>query len=138
MDGHVSKLGDIYSYGILLLEMFTGKRPTNEIFKDDLNIHMFVSMAFPNHVMDIVDPSLLSEEENEDNGAEESMIMSFESQMNNKKKAEDFLVPVMRIGLICSSTSPSERMAMNIVVNELKAIRDSFLKSNDKNKERRR
>ncbi|KAJ0086289.1 hypothetical protein Patl1_07624 [Pistacia atlantica] len=39
MDGHVSRPEDIYSYGILLLEMFIGKRPTDEMFKDDLNIH---------------------------------------------------------------------------------------------------
>ncbi|XP_031251503.1 probable LRR receptor-like serine/threonine-protein kinase At3g47570 [Pistacia vera] len=108
MDGHVSRLGDIYSYGILLLEMFTGKRPTDEMFKDDLNIHNFVSMAFPNHVMDIVDPSLLFEEENEDDGVEETMMRNFETQRNNKKKMEEFLVLVLRIGLMCSTTSPRE------------------------------
>ncbi|KAJ0085563.1 hypothetical protein Patl1_07631 [Pistacia atlantica] len=129
MDGHVSRLGDIYSYGILLLEMFTGKRPTDEMFKDDLNIHNFVSMAFPNHIMDIVDPSLLFEEENEEDGVEETMMRKFETQRNNKKKMEEFLVLVLRIGLMCSTTSPRERMTMNDVVNNLKAIRDSFLKS---------
>ncbi|KAJ0086344.1 hypothetical protein Patl1_07638 [Pistacia atlantica] len=140
MDGHVSKLGDIYSYGILLLEMFTGKRPTDEMFKDDLNIHNFVSMAFPNHVMDIVDPSLLLEEEDEDkdDGGEETTMRNVESQGNNKKKMEEFLVPVLRIGLMCSTTSPRERMRMNDVVNNLIAIRDSFLKSKDRNRRMRR
>ncbi|KAJ0086288.1 hypothetical protein Patl1_07625 [Pistacia atlantica] len=118
--------------------MFTGKRPTDDMFKDDLNIHRFVSMAFPNQIMDIVNPSLLFEEETEDNGIEESLRRNFEFQLNNKRKMEDFLVPVMRIGLMCSKTYPRERMAMNDVVNDLKAIRDSFLKSNDRNKQRRR
>ncbi|XP_044510117.1 probable LRR receptor-like serine/threonine-protein kinase At3g47570 [Mangifera indica] len=137
VDGHVSRLGDIYSYGILLLEMFTGKRPTDELFKDDLNIHKFVSMAFPNHVMDIVDPSLLFEEENEDDRMEEAIVRNFESQRNNKKKMEEFLLPVLRIGLTCAATSPGERMKMNDVVNNLKTIRDSFLKSKDRNRGRR-
>lgn len=42
MDDHASKLGDIYNYGILLLEMFTGKGPTDDMFKEDLNIHKFI------------------------------------------------------------------------------------------------
>ncbi|KAJ0086657.1 hypothetical protein Patl1_07647 [Pistacia atlantica] len=96
MCGQVSMLGDIYSYGILLLEMFTGKRPTDEMFKDDFSIHKFVFMAFPNHVMDVVDPSLLFEEENED-GIEESII-DIESGINNKKLLEECLASVLRLG----------------------------------------
>ncbi|CAN1306611.1 Putative receptor-like protein kinase At3g47110 [Linum perenne] len=38
----VSILGDVYSYSILLLEMFTGRRPTNKTFKDDLSLHNVV------------------------------------------------------------------------------------------------
>ena len=47
MGNEVSTFGDIYSYGILLLEMFTGKRPTDNIFKDDLNLHDFARGALP-------------------------------------------------------------------------------------------
>ncbi|XP_044510116.1 probable LRR receptor-like serine/threonine-protein kinase At3g47570 [Mangifera indica] len=78
-DGHVSRLRDIYSYGILLLEIFTGKRPTDGMLKDDMNINQFISIALPNHVMDIVDPALLFEEENEDVGKEEATLRNFES-----------------------------------------------------------
>ena len=65
MGGQVSTLGDIYSYGILLLEMFIGKRPIDEMFKDGLSIHKFIAMAFPEHFMDIVDPSIFLEENEE-------------------------------------------------------------------------
>ena len=36
MGGQVSPLGDIYNYGILLLEMFIGRRPTDEMFKEEI------------------------------------------------------------------------------------------------------
>ncbi|PRQ60888.1 putative protein kinase RLK-Pelle-LRR-XII-1 family [Rosa chinensis] len=39
MGGAVSTYGDVYSYGILLLEMLTGKRPTDDMFTDDTNLH---------------------------------------------------------------------------------------------------
>ncbi|XP_058099922.1 probable LRR receptor-like serine/threonine-protein kinase At3g47570 [Magnolia sinica] len=62
MGRKASMHGDVYSYGILLLEMFTGKRPTDEMFKDGLSLHQFVKTALPDGVMDIVDPRLFSEE----------------------------------------------------------------------------
>ena len=51
MGNEVSTLGNVYSYGILLLEIFTGKRPTNNIFKDDFNLHDFVKGALPERVI---------------------------------------------------------------------------------------
>ncbi|CAK9141317.1 unnamed protein product [Ilex paraguariensis] len=35
----------VHSYGVLLLEMFTGRRPTDDRFKDSLNLHNYVSRA---------------------------------------------------------------------------------------------
>ena len=59
MENEVSTYGDVYSYGILLLEMFTGKRPTDNIFQDGLNLHDFVNAALPEGIIDIIDPTLL-------------------------------------------------------------------------------
>ena len=50
-------MGDIFSYGILLLEIFTRKKLIDKMFIDGLSIHKFTSMALPEHVMDIVEPS---------------------------------------------------------------------------------
>ncbi|XVF24082.1 hypothetical protein REPUB_Repub13aG0096500 [Reevesia pubescens] len=47
MGSELSTKGDVYSYGILLLEMFTGKRPTDEMFKEGLSLHNFVAAALP-------------------------------------------------------------------------------------------
>uniref|UniRef100_A0A0E0G3L6 Protein kinase domain-containing protein n=1 Tax=Oryza nivara TaxID=4536 RepID=A0A0E0G3L6_ORYNI len=55
LGNEVSILGDVYSYGILLLEMFTGKRPTGTEFKEALSLHNYVKMALPDNVIDIAD-----------------------------------------------------------------------------------
>ncbi|CAN6724150.1 unnamed protein product [Malus baccata var. baccata] len=57
--GQVSILGDVYSYGILLCEIFTGKRPIDDMFKGGLTIYQFVALALPDHVMDVIDHSII-------------------------------------------------------------------------------
>ncbi|ONI27182.1 LOW QUALITY PROTEIN: hypothetical protein PRUPE_1G072900 [Prunus persica] len=42
------------------------------------------------------------------------------------RRLEECLVSVMQLGLSCSAISPTERMLMNVVVNQMKAIRDSY------------
>ncbi|XP_004305138.1 PREDICTED: probable LRR receptor-like serine/threonine-protein kinase At3g47570-like [Fragaria vesca subsp. vesca] len=135
MGAKVSISGDIYSYGILLLEMFTGRRPTDDVFKDDLSIHQFTAMALPDHVMDIVDPSLLierDEENDKDDGRDQNHVQERPRRHQDpdlvKRRGEECLVSVMHVGVLCSSISPTERMFMDVIVNKLKAIRDSYLK----------
>ena len=63
LGNEISTYRDVYSYGILLLEIFIGKRPTDNIFKDNLNLHDFVEGALPERVINIVDPIILWERE---------------------------------------------------------------------------
>jgi len=44
MGSKISTEGDIYSYGIVLLEMLTGKRPTDELFDDGFTLHNMLRM----------------------------------------------------------------------------------------------
>lgn len=55
--------------------------------------------------MEIVDLTLLFEEENEDGRKEEATLRNFESPMHNRKNAEELLVLVMRIGLVLHNIS---------------------------------
>ena len=135
MGNQVSTLGDIYSYGILLLEMFIGKRPTDEMFKNGMSIHQFTAMALPEHIMDYVDSSMFFEEDEEDvdDDVEEKQIIEEDFNVNVNSKIKDCLISVFQIGLLCSKTSPDERIPTNVVVNEMKAIRDKFLKHKKQN-----
>jgi len=47
--------------GVILLEMFIHRRPTDAMFKDGLSIAKFTEINFPDNVLQIVDPQLLQE-----------------------------------------------------------------------------
>ncbi|XP_058088743.1 probable LRR receptor-like serine/threonine-protein kinase At3g47570 [Magnolia sinica] len=119
MGGKASKYGDVYSYGILLLKMITGKRPTNDMFKDNQSLHHFAKSAFPEQVMEIIDPRLLQE------NAE--AFLDSENHNNLKNKMRDCLVALVRVGVSCSAESPGERMEMREIAMEMHAVRDLYL-----------
>mgnify|MGYP001005079633 CR=1 FL=1 len=54
----VSAAGDIYSFGILLLEMFRGRSQTEGTFGDSLGLHKFVEDALPDRTLEIADPTI--------------------------------------------------------------------------------
>uniref|UniRef100_A0A804J1H3 Receptor kinase-like protein Xa21 n=1 Tax=Musa acuminata subsp. malaccensis TaxID=214687 RepID=A0A804J1H3_MUSAM len=122
--GHkVSVQGDVYSYGMLLLEMFTAKRPTDDGFKEGLNLHRYVERALPKHVVEIIDPNLSL------GGGEGEACRSSPSANESSMRAVECIASVLRVGVSCSKGSPKERMQMEDVIRELHDIKDAFLGS---------
>ncbi|CAL5441275.1 unnamed protein product [Camellia sinensis] len=115
MGGDISTQGDLYSYGIILLEMFTGKRPTNDMFTDDFNLHSYAKMVLPHRVMEIVDPQIIMEEEH---GSHKT------GQSSEGKVIEECLASIFQIGVSCSAEGPRERMDIKDVLVELHRIRN--------------
>ncbi|KAF8027300.1 hypothetical protein BT93_E0263 [Corymbia citriodora subsp. variegata] len=109
--GHkVSTPGDVYSYGILLLEMFTGKRPTEEAFGPNLNLHSFVQAALPDQAMDIVDLRIWSEDGN----------------LQQEINIRDCMISIFEVGVACSMESPTDRMDMTVAIKKLYSIKASY------------
>ncbi|KAK3422609.1 hypothetical protein EUGRSUZ_G03049, partial [Eucalyptus grandis] len=106
MGSAVSAEGDVYSYGILLLEMFTGIRPTAEIFKENLNLHIFVEKALPKRVLEITDPILVQE------------VESYAGE-SRKSTLQDCLLMIYGIGIACSVEVLGERMSITDVATRL-------------------
>ncbi|XVF83988.1 hypothetical protein PTKIN_Ptkin16aG0538900 [Pterospermum kingtungense] len=118
----VTTYGDVYNYGILLLEMFTGKRPIDEMFKENLNLHSFVKKALPNRVAEITDPIFLQK-----SFRGETRI---NNTFNERSQIENTLLwgltSVFEIGVACSSELPTERMNMANVVAKLCSIKEKM------------
>ncbi|GMP95381.1 hypothetical protein CsSME_00044456 [Camellia sinensis var. sinensis] len=125
MGEQVSMQGDMYSYGVLLLEMFTGKAPTGNMFTGNVNLHSYVKMCLPKQVMQIVDPQIIL-------GMEEEPGRSMQGSTTNISNLEACLVPVFQIGVSCSAEMSSERMSVKDVLKELHKIRNVFLGVRDK------
>ncbi|KAJ3703787.1 hypothetical protein LUZ61_007492 [Rhynchospora tenuis] len=116
MGGQPSVEGDVYSYGILLLEMFTGVSPTDERLRDGVSLHKHVEMAFPEQVMDIIDSKLF-------------LAADVEANKYASENVFDCLVSVIQCGLWCSQKSPKERISIKDVVKQLNSAWTKLLPS---------
>ncbi|OWM69963.1 hypothetical protein CDL15_Pgr025812 [Punica granatum] len=116
--------GDVFSFGILLLELFTGKRPTDEMFNESLNLQNFVKKALPGQMGEIIDPMPLEEDEYIDL----TMKGNDQDRTNNRKsRVKECLASVFHVGVACSNEQPKERMSIADAVAELSSIRNKLV-----------
>jgi serine/threonine protein kinase len=113
LGGGVSVQGDVYSYGILLLELFTGKRPTDDMFSESFGLHSYAKRALPHQVLEIVDPELILDEENQ-------------QEKGSKFRIKECCLSILRIGVSCSAEMQKERMDIKDVIIELNSINMNF------------
>ncbi|PUZ44452.1 hypothetical protein GQ55_8G100400 [Panicum hallii var. hallii] len=105
--------GDVYSYGIILLQMVTGKNPTDDLFKDGLDLHNFVESSIPHNIGEIVEPSLTKYHKSEE--AEQAMV-----------GMQTCVLQLAKLGVKCSKISPKDRPTMEDVYAEITAIKEEL------------
>ncbi|GJM87029.1 hypothetical protein PR202_ga02941 [Eleusine coracana subsp. coracana] len=92
----LNEKSDVYSYGIVLLELLTGKKPVD----DECNLHhLMLTKAADNTVMEMVDPE----------------ISDTCKDLGEVKK-------VFQLALLCSKRQPSDRPTMHEVVRVLDSL----------------
>ncbi|XP_050287477.1 LRR receptor-like serine/threonine-protein kinase EFR [Quercus robur] len=107
-EGRVSTKCDIYSYGIILLEMITRKKPTDEMFVGDLGMRQWIA-SLPDR-MEVVDDGLLSIEAGRDVTVMQTILSS-----------------ILELGLRCSEELPDERPEIKDVVAKVNKIKLALL-----------
>ncbi|KAL0011437.1 hypothetical protein SO802_006545 [Lithocarpus litseifolius] len=106
--GRVSTKCDIYSYGIILLEMITRKKPTDEMFVGELGTRQWIA-SLPDKI-EVVDDGLLSIEDGRDVTVMQTIFLS-----------------ILEIGLRCSEELPDERPKIKDVVAKVNKIKLALL-----------
>ncbi|XP_031100196.1 LRR receptor-like serine/threonine-protein kinase EFR isoform X1 [Ipomoea triloba] len=107
--GMVSTKADIYSYGIMLMEVFTKRKPNDEMFEGDLTLKRWVSNSLSNNLDEILDPTLLKHEK-----------LQFRQNMQ-------CISSILELALDCTIESPNERMDIGGVLAKLNKTRHQFL-----------
>lgn len=110
----VSKMGDVYSFGILLLETFTGKKPT-DVDDGESSLREWVRAALPTSLLDVIDANLLKDDS------------VSRQQLEHSNSTHHCLSSVIELGLLCSSYAPNERIQMIYVVPRLQKIKGEYL-----------
>ncbi|XP_049391691.1 receptor kinase-like protein Xa21 [Solanum stenotomum] len=111
-EGIVSTSGDVYSYGIMLMEVLTKRRPTDEeICNENLDLRKWITQSFSGSMMDVVDANLFSEEE------------------QITCKSEICIASMIELGLDCTKEMAESRITMKEVVKRLNKINNTFMET---------
>ncbi|XP_059637183.1 receptor kinase-like protein Xa21 [Cornus florida] len=105
----VSTRCDVYSYGIMLMETFTRKKPVDEIFTGGMSFKSWVNQSLPNAIIHVIDSNLLKPEE-----------AHFPAKLQ-------CLSSLMELAQNCSAESPQERINMKDALVALKKIKLQLL-----------
>ncbi|KAK2983428.1 hypothetical protein RJ640_027926 [Escallonia rubra] len=122
LEGSVSTSCDVYSYGIVLMETFTRKKPTDEMFAGQMTLKCWVKESLPSAVIRVLDKNLLMQES--ENSLAEQRINMQESE--NSSAEVDCVSSILTLALDCTAESPEQRINVKDAMATLKKIRVRF------------
>ncbi|KAK2984416.1 hypothetical protein RJ640_025990, partial [Escallonia rubra] len=114
LEGSVSTSCDVYSYGIMLMEAFTRKKPTDEMFAGQMTLKCWVKESLPSAVIQVIDRNLLRQ------GSENSLA------------EVDCVSSILKLALKCAAELPEQRINMKDALATLQKIRGHASVQNEK------
>lgn len=102
---------DVYSYGVVLMELVTGKRPNDPSFGENKDIVKWVTEA-----------ALLSPEPECENNSSfcKDLSQLIDPRMNPSTCDYEEIEKILNVALLCTSAFPMNRPSMRRVVELLK------------------
>ncbi|KAK7327775.1 hypothetical protein VNO77_21866 [Canavalia gladiata] len=111
MGKHASTQGDVYSFGVLALEIVTGRRPTDVLIHEGSSLHEWVKRQYPHKLGNIIEQAL-----------HRYSHSSLPSHRN--KIGPDIILELIELGLLCTHQNPSTRPSMLDVAQEMGRLKD--------------
>ncbi|XP_052150616.1 probable inactive receptor kinase At1g48480 [Oryza glaberrima] len=102
----VSQKADVYSFGVLLLELLTGKAPTHAVVNEE-------GLDLPRWVQSVV--------------REEWTAEVFDQELLRYQNVEEEMVQLLQLAIDCSAQHPDRRPSMSEVAARIDEIRRSSL-----------
>ena len=112
----MSTSGDVFSLGITLIEMFIGKSPTDDMFRDGISLHCYAEAALPHKIMEIADSNIWMHD-----GVNNS------NDTRHITRTRECLAAVIQLGVLCSKQLATERLSVKDAAAEMHAIKDKYI-----------
>ncbi|WOG99315.1 hypothetical protein DCAR_0518663 [Daucus carota subsp. sativus] len=101
--------GDVYSFGVLVLEMVTRKRPTDDMFTGGLSLHTWVKSHYHGRMEKIINSN---------------MVRAIQNQSPEVKRMWEVAVgELIELGILCTQSNPSARPTMLDAADDLDRLK---------------
>lgn len=108
MGRRASTKGDVYSFGVLLLEIVTGKRPTDVLFQQGSSLHEWVKSQYSHKLKAMIDETL-----------QRFAATTCTTVQRDSNIWHDIVLELIELGLMCTQYNPSTRPTMLDVALEI-------------------